>query len=166
MKNIAAGFHVGIVVLAAAGLLLAQKNPATASGVWKLDVAKSKFDPGPGPKSATLTIDASGAGLKTTYDATEANDSQVGYEYTATEDDGKDYPVSGPARTALLGGADTVVVRRSGSNSLGIQFKKSGQVVATNKTVVSKDGKTLTITSQGADAKGQPISSVTVWVKQ
>jgi hypothetical protein len=50
----------------------------------EVDVAKSKFNPSPGPKIATLTIDASGAGLKTTYDATEADDSQVGYEYTAS----------------------------------------------------------------------------------
>src|SRR5580692_11171043 len=102
MKKLARGFLLGILVLAAVGLLLAQKN--SFSGVWKLDVAKSKFNPGPGPKSATLTIDTSGAGVKTTYDEIEADDNHVGYEYSTTED-GKDYPVSGTARTAILGGA-------------------------------------------------------------
>ena len=162
MKKIAVGFLSGILVLAAAGLLLAQKN--SVSGGWKLDAEKSKFNPGPGPKSATLTIDTSGAGVKTTYDEIEADDSHIGYEYSTTED-GKDYPVSGTARTAILGGAETVVVRHA-SNSLVVHFMKSGQIVATNNTVVSKDGKTLKITSQGADAKGQPLSSMTVWNKQ
>jgi hypothetical protein len=164
MKKLAGLVLFGILVLAAVGLLLAQKN--SASGVWKLDVEKSKFNPGPGPKSATLTIDASGAGVKTTYDEIEADDSHIGYEYSTTEGDGKDCPVSGAARTALLGGAETVVVRHAGSNSLVVHFMKSGQIVATNNTVVSKDGKTLKITSQGADAKGQPLSSMTVWNKQ
>jgi hypothetical protein len=164
MKKLARGFLLGILVLAAVGLLLAQKNPA--SGVWKLDVAKSKFNPSPGPKSATLTIDASGTGVKTTYDEIETDDSHIGYEYSTTDDDGKDCPVSGTARTALLGGAESVVVRHAGSNSLVVHFMKSAQIVATNNTVVSKDGKTLKITSQGADAKGQPLSSMTVWNKQ
>jgi hypothetical protein len=163
MKKIAVGFLSGILVLAAAGLLLAQKN--SVGGVWKLDVEKSKFNPGPGPKSATLTIDTSGGGAKTTYDEIEADDNHIGYEYSTTEDDGKDSPVSGTARSAILGGAETVVVRHA-SSSLVVHFMKSGQIVATNNTVVSKDGKTLKITSQGADAKGQPLSSMTVWNKQ
>jgi hypothetical protein len=65
-----------------------------------------------------------------------------------------------------LGGAEVVAVRGVGSNSIVVHFKKSGQIVATDNTIVSKDGKTLKITFQGADAKGQPISSVTVWDKQ
>jgi hypothetical protein len=164
MKKLAVGFLIGILVLAATGLLLAEKN--SASGMWKLDAAKSKFNPGPGPKSATLTIDASGAGVKTTYDEIEADDSHIGYEYSTMEDEGKEYPLSGTARAALLGGAETVAVRHVGSNSLVVHFMKSGQIVATNNTVVSKDGKTLKVTSQGADAKGQGLSSMTVWNKQ
>jgi len=163
MKKLAQRFQVGILALGAAALLFAQTSQT--SGVWKLDVAKSKFNPGPGPKSATLTIDASGAGVKTTYDEIEPDDSHVGYEYS-TAGDGKDSPVTGTAQTAQLGGAETVVVRHAGSNSVVVHFMKSGQIVATNNTVASKDGKTLKITSQGADAKGQALSSMTVWNKQ
>jgi hypothetical protein len=164
MKKLTKRFQVGIFVLAAASLLLAQKTPA--AGVWKLDVAKSKFKSGPKPKGATLTIVESGAGVKTSYDATEADGSQIGYEYTTASDDGEDYPVSGTGLTSLLGGAEVVAVRGAGSNSIVVHFKKSGQIVATDNTVVSKDGKTLKITFQGADAKGQSITSVTVWDKQ
>jgi hypothetical protein len=44
--------------LTAAGMVLAQGEPF--AGTWKLDVAKSKYDPGPAPKSQTRTWDASG----------------------------------------------------------------------------------------------------------
>lgn len=157
-------FLVSIFAVAAPALLFAQPHPA--SGVWKLDGAKSKFKPGPGPKGATLTIDASGARVKATYDEIESDDSHLGYEYTTTADDGKDYPLSGSGRAALLGGADAVEVRRGGSNSLVVHFKKGGQIVATNNMVVAKGGKTLKITSSGADANGQPTNSVAVWDKQ
>ncbi len=145
-------------------LLGAQDNPAT--GTWKLNVAKSKFSPGPPPKSATLVIEAQGDSVKTSLEEIEADDSHTGYEYTAKFDDGKDYPLSGSSRPQRLGGAETVALRRAGSHVYGGQFKKSGQVVMTNKTAVSKDGKTLTLTANGADPKGQPITFTIVWDKQ
>jgi hypothetical protein len=35
-------------------------------GTWKLNLEKSKYSPGPAPKSATLTIDAHDGGIKYT----------------------------------------------------------------------------------------------------
>ncbi len=145
-------------------ILGAQDNPAI--GTWKLNVAKSKFTPGPPPKNATLVIEAKGDSVRTSLEEIEGDDSHVGYEYTATFDDGKDYPLSGSTRPERLGGAETVALRWAGSHAYSGQFKKSGQVVMTNRTVVSKDGKTLTLIANGADPKGQPINLMTVWDKQ
>ena len=39
----------------------AQADPAI--GTWKLNLAKSKYVPGPAPKSNTITITAAGAGF-------------------------------------------------------------------------------------------------------
>ena len=142
----------------------AQDNPA--AGTWKLNVAKSKFSSGTPAKSATLVIEAHGDSIKTSLEEIEGDDSRVGYEYTATFDDGKDYPLSGSSRPERLGGAETVALRRASSHAYGGQFKKSGQIVMTNKTVVSKDGKSLTLTANGADAKGQAITVISVWDKQ
>lgn len=142
----------------------AQDNPAT--GTWRLNVAKSKFSPGPPPKSATLVIEAQGDNVKTSLEEIEGDGSRVAYEYTATFDDGKDYPLSGSSRPERLGGAETVALRRAGSHAYGGQFKKDGQIVMTNRSVVAKDGKTLTLTANGAGAKGQPITLMTVWDKQ
>jgi len=44
--------------------------------------------------------------------------------------------------------------------------KKSGQILSTVTLVDSADGKTLTITTSGKDAKGQNIDSVAVYDKQ
>jgi len=151
----------------AGGLRAEKKNPAV--GTWKLDVAKSKYSTGSLPKSATRTVAEQGDGEKTSYEEVGGDGSQATYTYTATYDD-KDSSISGSGRPSwredLLSGADAIAMRRSGSNAYGAAFKKSGQVVMTMRAVVSKDGKVLTITTNGADAKGQPTTFVTVWDKQ
>jgi len=43
-----------VITALAAGPLIAQTNPFI--GTWKLNVAKSKFEPGPAPKSQTRTV--------------------------------------------------------------------------------------------------------------
>jgi len=141
----------------------AENNPAV--GTWKLDIEKSKFSPGPPPKSATLVIEAQGESLKTTYEEVESDDSHVGYAYTATLD-GKDYPLAGTSEPDRLRGADTVSLRRDSSRAYGGMFKKAGQVLMTDMTSVSKDGKTLKLTVNGVDSKGQRVTLTTVWDKQ
>jgi len=65
-----------------------------------------------------------------------------------------------------MSGAETIALRRENSRTFGAALKKSGNVVMTMKTVVSKDGKIMTITANGADAKGQPTTFLSVWDKQ
>jgi len=141
----------------------AQDNPA--AGTWKLNVEKSKFSPGPAPKSAKLVIEAAGESVKTSYEAIEGDDSHTGYEYTAAMD-GKDNPLTGTARPDGLVGAETVALRRNNGRSYGAMFKKSGKAVMTNMTTVSKDGKTLTLVVNGVNSKDQPLTLMTVWEKQ
>jgi hypothetical protein len=45
-------------------------------------------------------------------------------------------------------------------------LKKSGKVVLTTRSVVSKDGKIRTVTGKGTNANGQATSNVTVYEKQ
>jgi hypothetical protein len=141
----------------------AQNSPE--AGTWKLNVEKSKFSPGPPPKSATLVIENQGESLKTSYEEVEGDGSQVGYGYAATLD-GKDYPLTGASRPDRLRGAETVALRRDGSHAYGGMFKKSGQVLMTDMTSVAKDGKTLKRIVNGVDSKGQRVTLTTVWDKQ
>src|ERR1700680_4001582 len=48
----------------------AQGNPDV--GTWKLNLAKSKYTPGPAPKSLTMNSEAVGQGLRVTFVGTDA----------------------------------------------------------------------------------------------
>jgi len=146
-----------------AGGLLAEKGGSLA-GTWKLNVEKSKYSTGAVPKSATCTIEAQGEGERTSCEEVAADGGQVSFAYSATYDD-KDHPLT-TTGADIFSGADSIAMRRTGSNSYGAALKKSGQVVMTMRAVVSKNGQTLMITANGADAKGQPTSQMSVWEKQ
>src|SRR5260370_25423195 len=53
----------------------------TFVGTWKLNVAKSKFSPGPAPQSQTVTI---GADNKVEVSGTDSEGQAVNWSYTAT----------------------------------------------------------------------------------
>jgi hypothetical protein len=56
-------------------------------GTWKLNLSKSKYSPGPAPKSQTLKIEAWGDdGVKYTADGTSADDKPLHAEFQAKYD--------------------------------------------------------------------------------
>jgi hypothetical protein len=145
-----------LAVLVFAGSLAAAD---AAIGTWKLNVAKSKFSPGPPPQSATVTYAASGGGVKRTGETVNADGTKTSFEYTA-QYDGKDYPITGNAN------ADTVALKQVNDRTVEATLKKSGKVVTNARRVVSADGKTLTLTITGTNAQGQKMRNVQVLEKQ
>jgi hypothetical protein len=129
------------------------------SGVWKMDPAKSKYDPGPAAKSITLKIESDGDNIKYSSDGIDATGNPTHMEYTAKYD-GKDYPITGNPN------ADTVALERADANTTRSTLKKDGQVVMTVTSVVSSDGKTRTSTFKGKNAKGQDVNNILVYNKQ
>ncbi len=129
-------------------------------GTWKLNLAKSKFSPGPAPKSEILKWEASGNdAVKSTSEIVDAQGKTTKGGYTASYD-GKDTPWAGNPD------ADTVSLKRIDPNTIEATWKKGGKVTNTSRRVVSKDGKTMTITQKGTDAKGQAVNNVIVLDKQ
>jgi hypothetical protein len=63
MKRLFLFATVVALTLTVSGLLPAQSNPSI--GTWKLNLAKSKYSPGPPPKSQTTKIEAVGMGQRT-----------------------------------------------------------------------------------------------------
>ena len=63
-------------------------------GTWKLDLAKTKYSPGPPPQSGTVTYEAVGQGYKIIVKGTDAEGKPINSQFTGNFD-GKDYPVSG-----------------------------------------------------------------------
>src|SRR6185436_14094689 len=65
---------VAVMVLVLGSIAHAADNQA---GTWKLNVAKSKYSPGPPPKEGTLTVEAIPDGLKITIHGTDAEGKPV-----------------------------------------------------------------------------------------
>jgi hypothetical protein len=154
----------GMVILApavlVAGVLAAAQTSDPFVGTWRLNVAKSKYTPGPAPKSITSTYEAAGKGYTVSVKNEPASGPVQQYSYT-TALDGKDVPVTGNNPNA-----DMIAVKRIDANTLEIVNKKGGKVTTTQKQVVSADGKTRTVTTTGTDAQGQKVNNVTVFEKQ
>jgi hypothetical protein len=130
-------------------------------GIWKLNVAKSTFGPGTERKSETRVIESSPTGMKVSVDRTNADNSNQQYNYT-TNFDGKPHPITGTAPY----GADSIAVTLGASNTLSFKLTKGGQAVGSGNSVVSADGKTLTLTSKGTDTSGKTVSSISVYDKR
>jgi hypothetical protein len=128
-------------------------------GTWKMNVAKSKATPGPGPKSQTLKFTASPAGITLSSEGVMADGSVRKGSYTS-KFDGKDVPWAGNPD------ADMAAPMKVDDNTYTNTWKKGGKAVIQAKVVVSADGKTLTVTQDGKNAKGEAMSATAVYDKQ
>jgi hypothetical protein len=155
--RIAGSIVVAAFILGASWSASAQTDPAV--GTWKLNVAKSKYVPGPAPKSNTITITAAGNGIHVVAKGEDANSKPTSIDYTATYD-GKDSPVKGaPAY-------DTTALKRVDANTTEQTRKKEGKAVQTVTRKVSPDGKTMTVTTRGKDEAGRTLNTVAVYDRQ
>ena len=142
--------------VASAGAIAAAQTADPIIGTWKLNVAKSKYDPGPAPKSATATFTVAGTGVKFVLDGVTGTGEKAQWGYTANED-GKDYPMTGNPD------ADTISLKRIDARTVETTNKKAGKVTTTNRRTVSADGKTLTVTTTGTTAAGVKVNNVQVF---
>ena len=133
--------------------------PKGLDGTWKLNAAKSKFSPGPPPKTMSVTYSTVGTdGVKIVVDVTPATGAAQHWEMTAHYD-GKEYPFKGNPN------ADMVAVKLIDATTGESTFKKAGKVTATNTRTLSADGKMLTVTSKGVTEDGKPRNDVQVFEK-
>jgi hypothetical protein len=134
------------------------KDPAF--GTWKLNVAKSKFSPGPAPKESTLTIEADGPGRKVAVVGVAGDGTPVKWGYSGNFDR-KEVKVSGTNPDA-----DVVSLRRIDANSTRTTYKKAGKQTLVNGIAVSADGKTMTVVQSGVNAKGEPVKNTLIFDRQ
>jgi hypothetical protein len=130
-------------------------------GSWKLNLAQSKYDPGPAPTTSTINkyVPWGTDGVRVITDGTDAQGNPDHTEYSA-QYDGKDYPVAGERDF------DTVALQRIDPHTTLLINKKGGHVVRVLRRVVSKDGRTLTAAMVGVNARGQAFHNVTVYDRQ
>jgi hypothetical protein len=139
--------------------MLSAQDPDPRVGTWTVNVAKSKYDPGPAPKSHTVKIEAAGRGEKVNSEMVSTDGSKSVTTYTA-DYDGKPHPLTG----APL--ADMVTLKRIDSHTTDRTDSKGGKTIQTLRRVVSKDGKTMTVTIKGTNAQGKPMNNVVVFEKK
>ncbi len=152
---------LGVVLGADIANLSAQASDPRI-GTWKLNVAKSKYSPGPAPQSLTVKVEPSGqGGEKVTAEFVNADGTRTTVQYTEANFDGKDYPLTGSQF-----GADTVSLKRIDRWTTERTDKKGSTVIQTLRRVVSQDGKTMTVTTKGTNEKGQAMNNVALFDKQ
>ncbi len=148
---------LAVLSLAAAVPAVAQSDPAI--GIWKLNAAKSRYTPGPVPKSNTITITAiDGGGIKVSGQGIDGAGKPTSINYTLTFD-GKEKPVAGSPDY------DSTSGKRISANVTEQTRKKEGKMVQTAKREISADGKTMTITTRGKDKDGRTINNIAIYEK-
>ncbi len=158
-------FLLGFLSLAAA-LTISVSVAAQARdpwiGTWKLNVAKSKFEPASlAPKSQTVKQEAlPGGSMKAIADGVDSAGKTVHTEVTV-KFDGKPCDVVGATDANT-----TRVYKRIDSRTYEYVQSVAGKVTTTSRVVVSADGKTRTITATGKNAQGQTINNVSVYDRQ
>jgi hypothetical protein len=128
-------------------------------GIWKINVGKSTFSPGPPLKGGFVTYAPTVDGMtKTTAELVTADGTKQLIEYTAT-DDGKDHPITG------VPGVDAVSVKKIDANTWERTDKKGGKVVGTLTRRINANGDEITVIIKGTNAQGQPVENVVVLEK-
>jgi hypothetical protein len=150
------GIAAFVVLALGVGAMAADSN----IGTWKLNLAKSKYSPGPAPKSQTLKIAAWGTdGVTYTSDGVDSAGKPTHAEFQAKYD-GKFVPFKGNPD------ADMLSYKRIDANTIVSTTQLAGKPTLTSTAVVSADGKTRTLTQAGKNAQGQTVKNVVVYEKQ
>jgi hypothetical protein len=160
-RALLAGLALVSLVLAASVTMLAQTQKDAHVGTWKLNIAQSKFNPGPGYKGETRTYTPTADGYKFEGERVNPDGSTQKYGFTVKYDN-KDYPVTGKDP----GGANTIAVKLVDANNIESTSKKGRDVLYTSKVEVSRDGKRMTITTKGKNPDGEPFDNVQVYDRQ
>ena len=127
-------------------------------GTWKLNEAKSKLAPGTA-KNSTVVYSTMGDNMMVTIDGTDAAGKPTHNEWMG-KFDGKDYPVTGDSTS------DARSIKKVDDHTLTFTVKKGDKVLTTGRIVLSADGKSRTVTTEGTDSSGKKVAAIAVYDKQ
>jgi hypothetical protein len=126
-------------------------------GSWQLDLAKSRYTPGPPPRSEVRTYVRDKEGTKGTIRRHRDDGREEVIEYRADFD--HEYPVMGTAAY------DTIRLKRIDPYTAEAVLSHAGRVFGTARRTISEDGRTLTITFRQED-QGILESNIAIYRKQ
>jgi hypothetical protein len=128
-------------------------------GTWKLNRARSKYIPGPAPRSQTRIYKETADGIFVTIDTIDANGNKRPPIVFSEKYDGKDYPITG----STVG--DALALKRINDYLAEATMKHAGKVVATTRRVITDNGKTLILIYQETDNE-HPVDNIIVYDRQ
>ena len=126
-------------------------------GAWKLNVAKSKFNPGPPITGDTRSYEFQSGWLIVTTETIDAQGKRTGVRFAGKFD--------GKAFAKAMHGATILAVSRFGGER-EVEQITDREVNSTNTRVVSADGKTMTIEQKTTTADGMPVDNVEIFERQ
>ena len=145
------------IVAVVAAVAIAADDPFV--GTWKLNIEKSKAISGSLPKAETMKIEPDGNGLKIIIDTVNSR-GKANHSEDPLDLDGKDHPVTGHSNY------DALTYKRIDPQTIIGNRKRDGKEVGSEHSVISQDGKTLTVTQKGKSSTGQDIARTLVYEKQ
>ena len=124
-------------------VLLAQTGHITPfTGTWKMNLAKSRFNPGPPFKSFAITFTADGTRH---LDLIGADGQPL--KASLPWSDGKEVPVTGMENVTAISKIE--------SKTFHDVWKQNGRIIEDVHGALSPDGRTLTTTVDGRDGQGR-----------
>ena len=130
-----------------------------ALGTWRLNIAKSKFNPGPPPESQTRTYELYRDGIRTTV-----RNGVRRREYTfvqfVSDYRGDQVPISGSPD------ADMIALKSVDADTAEADLYHAGRAIGRVRRVISRDGQTMTITVELNNVEGVRVTNVQVFEKQ
>lgn len=147
--------NIRVAVLAAAlpMAICAQNSQAGLfAGTWKLNVAKSRYDPGPPPKSETLTISPDGK-----VDVIRIDSADRRIEWSVVLKNGATSPVNG---------LDAKVTHKRLNDHTTVDDWNFGDFSQVGKALLSTNGKMITYDLSGRDESGRAVQNVEIFDRQ
>ena len=128
-------------------------------GIWKLNVAKSKFAQGSEMTAGTRVYTETNGTftLEQKYTGKDGKETSNRVQYR----DGEDMKQASP-----IAGADTTHAKKLDANTWDFDLKKDGKVVGHVHRVISADGRTLTVHNSGTRLNGRTGDETLVFDRQ
>ena len=147
------------IFMTLASAITAQSSE-TWYGTWRLNLAKSSYNPRTVLRSQVLNIEPSPqGGFTVVIDSVTSRGERTRSESDVRFDD-HDYPVKG---------AEPVIMRRYrrvDDRAFEFVSKTDGKVTTSSKVVISGDGRTQTVTTTGRNPRGIAVNNIAVYEKQ
>ncbi len=130
--------------------------PPQLVGTWRLNVAKSRYSPGPALRSETRVYTRQSDGIKGVVNRVYSDGRPETFEYIANF--GREYMVTGTPDY------DAVTLRKIDELTSDAVLSHAGTVYGVARRALSADGRTMTITFDRKNAE-TPVHNVAVYDK-